>query len=584
MSCVLSLQQAESQVTRPIKTEFKQKGERPALHLHIPPPSGTISTPSQPSSAESPFPYSQDPSTSFFPSTGPPASEGMLRTPGSVSGMEVQGDPFTKMPPQSPHHHYSNPSTPFSQSSSPMHASSGFQMPPGIPQGRPPSLGTLDLQPGTPGTPRRPQPMANDPFLRPQQQQAGGALQEPLAPPESPRLRQGPAAGECFSKPGESPLLSQPPTHFGDLFRVRMEQRQECGMTSSSPASTPGLGQRQDFMGLPSPAPTASMGPRPDFGIGSPASAAVSGFPDGSGHSDVFKAPMTPRMHQGEQVNPLQGYSTPQHPGASPQHHTDQYRQSPSTPFSDPYAQPPLTPRPQSGDSCSPLPQRGLPLDTCSRVPASPQSQGSCQSPLTPGALSNDAYSCQSPVTPRFQSPDPYSRPPSRPQSRDPFAPMHKPPRSTAGEPSYRTSPHVSQPGTPMGDSLPKGPSAQPSFARSPSVGLFPSPQHQTRAVPATYAEAAVHSPSHQPGAPQHAPAMNVNMNSFALRSPDPSFQPQRASLVRMPERREEAPSPQELPDLSLSQDPSLSGLSQLELEKHRQVNQNTEYTFHSVC
>nr|XP_015199931.1 PREDICTED: histone-lysine N-methyltransferase 2D isoform X3 [Lepisosteus oculatus] len=565
--------QAESQVCRPVKMEGR-KGERPNLHLQIPPPpSASLSTPSQPSSAESPFPFPPDPGSAFFPAEGP------LKTPSSG---DSRGDPFAKLPHQSPHSHphpYSNPSTPYSQpASSPLQVapSSGFPPagPQGAPQVRPPSLGSLDPQMGTPGTPRRPQP--TDPFLRPQQQ-LQQTPQEPLAPPESPRSRPG--------GPGDSPLMSPPPAHFGDPFRNQQAPlRQEFGGTpsrspSASSSSPAGLGlQRTDLMGVPSP--HSSSAGRQDFGTGSPA---AMGFPEsgeGKGGTGLFKAPLTPRAHQGEAANPPQGCfptGAPVHPSASPNHPSESYRRSPSTPFSDPYAQPPLTPRPQSGDGCSPVPQRPpLPLqEPYARVPASPQSHSSSsQSPLTPGALSNDAFSVHSPATPRFQSPDPYSRPPSRPQSRDPFAPLHKPPRppsaTAEGNAGYRGSPHLSQPPPPqaVGDPLSGKPPGPPAFSRSPNMGVFPASQSQQRmpfgdAVP-----------------PQPHPQA-LNASGFPSRlQPGPGTpetftpRPPEAPMCRPPERRDDAPAvsnPQELPDLSLGQDPSLVGLSQSELEKHRQ-------------
>lgn len=552
-------QQAESQVCRTVKTEGggRVKGERPNLHLQIPPPSGSASTPSQPSSAESPFPFPPDSASSstFFP-------DGPMKTPGSAA--DARTDPFAKMPPQSPHPH-SQPSTPFSQaSSSPLQATSsgyphsGPQGPP-PPQGRPTSLGPLDMQPGVPGNLRRAQQV--DPFFRPQQQghmpqpQPQPVSQEPLCPPESPRSR---ATGL-----GDSPLFSPPhSTHYVDPLRNQQGvARQEYGSSPSSsavPSSPAGVGQYRADMRAPSPR-SSSTG-RQDVGTGSPAGMLDPG--DG-----LFKAPMTPRMPQGD------GGSGLLPPNASPSHPSEGYRQSPSAPFSDPNAQPPLIPRPQSADSCSPLPQRmALPQqESHPRVPSSPQSQGSSQSPLTPGALSNDGFSVQSPATPRFQSPDPYSRPPSRPQSRDPFATLHKPPRPSSAVPdgsqSFRGSPHPNQqspmpPCSPsMGDPLSGKPPGLPAYSRSPGVGPHQMSQQQVR-IPfgePQSSQAQLQQP--QPVGSDFHPRMPLPpgaQDPTSVRPPDVSQVPAMQTS-------------QDMPDMSVSQDPAFIGLGP-EMDKNKQV------------
>ncbi|KAM9855227.1 histone-lysine N-methyltransferase 2D [Aulostomus maculatus] len=544
--------QAESQVCRPVKTEpGRVKGERPSLHLQIPPPSGSTSISSQPSSAESPFPFPPDSGSSsvFF-------SDGLAKTPGSA---EIRTDPLAKLPPQSPRSH-SHPNTPFSYAgASPIQASSsGYSTsgPQGLPQGRPASLGSFDMQPGTPATSRRAQQV--DPYFRSQLQQQQGHLpqsqqgsQESLGPPESPHSRN---AGL-----GESPIFSPPHNaHYGDPFRTQQGMgRPEYGSApspsavASSPAST---GQYRAEMSAPSPRSSA-LG-RSDLAAGSPAGMLESG--DG-----LFKAPMTPRMHQGEGL----------HPGASPSHLSEGFRQSPSHPFSDPHSQP-LTPRPQSGDSCSLGPQRhpAAQQELCHRVPSSPQSQGSCQSPHTPGGLSNDAYSVQSPATPRFQSPDHCSQPPSRPQSRDPFATIHKPPRPISvapeGTASYKSSPHPNQPppshpnSGSIGDPLSGKPSAPPqSFSHSPSTGGIQITQQQI--VPGQLQQT-------QPQTQQ-----TTVQDTFSSRLGPPSGS-QDLAAVRPPDAPHQAA--QEMPDISAVQDPALVGLSPSEVEKHRQRQRLREF------
>ncbi|XP_030590027.1 histone-lysine N-methyltransferase 2D isoform X2 [Archocentrus centrarchus] len=543
--------QAESQVCRPVKTEQpRAKGERPSLHLQIPPPSGSASVSSQPSSAGSPFPLPPDSGSSsvFF-------SDGPVKTPLSA---EIRTDPLAKLPPQSPHSH-SHPTTPFSNAgASPVQASSsGYSAsgPQGPPQGRPASLGPFDMQPGTPGTPRRAQQV--DPYFRSQLQQQQGLLpqsqqgsQESLGPPESPHSR-GPGLGEsAIFSPSHN-------THYGDPFRTQQGMgRSEYGSSpspsavASSPANT---GQYRADMSAPSPRSSA-VG-RPELSAGSPAGMLESG--DG-----LFKAPLTPRMHQGE--------SGTLHPGASPSHVAEGFRQSPS--HSDPHIQPPVTTRPQSGDNCSIGPQRHpvVQQEQCPRVPSSPQSQGSSQSPHTPGGMSNDAYSVQSPAAPRFQSPDPCSRPPSRPQSRDPFATIHKPPRTPSiapeGTASYKTSPHPNQPPpghTSIGDPLSGKPSVPPTFSRSPSTGGFQITQQQTQMV--------------QQPQPQTHPALSAD--NLTSRVPPPSgAQELPAVHTSDMSNQQPLPGPQEIPDISAVQDPSVVGLSPSELEKHRQRQRLREF------
>ncbi|XP_026188385.1 histone-lysine N-methyltransferase 2D isoform X2 [Mastacembelus armatus] len=538
--------QAESQVCRPVKTESgRVKGERPSLHLQIPPPSGSTSISSQPSSAGSPFHFPPDSGSSsvFF-------SDTPVKTPGSA---EIRTDPLAKLPPQSPLSH-SHPTTPFSNAgASPLQASSsGYSAsgPQGPPQGRSATLCPFDMQPGTPGTPRRAQQV--DPYFRSQLQQQQGHLpqsqqgsQESLGPPESPHSR--------LTGTGESPIFSPPHnTPYGDGFRTQQGMgRPEYGSSpspsavTSSPAST---GQHRADMSAPSPRSSA-IG-RHDLSIGSPAGESV---------DVLFKAPLTPRMHQGE--------GGTFQPGASPSHPSEGYRQSPSHSFSDPHTQAALTSRPQPGDSCSvgaqrhPVSQQEL----APRVPSSPQSQGSSQSPHTPGGLSNDAYSVHSPATPHFQSPDPCSQPPSRPQSRDPFATIHKPPRPPSvapeGSASYKSSPHPNQPPPPhptnssTGDPLAGKMPTPSNFGRSPSTGGFQNPQQQSQMG--------------QVQQPQTQQSMGAE--SFSSRVPPSAGSQEQAVHPPDAPHQPSLPGTPDIPDPSAVQDRALVGLSPSELEKHKQ-------------
>ncbi|XP_055021885.1 histone-lysine N-methyltransferase 2D, partial [Boleophthalmus pectinirostris] len=518
--------QAEIQVCRPVNAEPGQvKGERPSLHLHIPPPSGSTSVSSQPSSAGSPFPFPPGSGSSsvFF-------SDGPVKTPGSA---EIRTDPLSRLPLQSSHS-YTHSSTQFSHSgASPLHApSSGFSSsgPLGTPQGRPASLGPFDMQPGTPGTPRRAQQV--DPYFRSQLQQQHVLLsqsqhgsQESLGPPQSPHSR-GPACGESsvFSPTHNS--------HYGDPFRIQQGTGRTEFHSSPSPSAL-----------VSSPASTGQY--RADLSAASPRPSSVRQDPTGMLESagNLFKAPMTPRMHQGDGGAPQ--------PGASPNHPSEGYRQSSSNTYTEGHGQSPLTPRPQSGDS--PLAQRNTgQLDPCSRVLSSPHSQGSSQSPHTPGALSNEAV--HSPAPPRFQSPDPGSQPPSRPQSRDPFSNVHKPRSSPSeGNVGYKGSPHPNQP-------LPshQGNNSQvDSLCGKPSMTPYSgSPNNSGHSLP-----------------PQHT---QMNQGQLHQPHPHPASACQEGLTVRPADASPQTP-------LSGSQDssqedPALIGLSPSEVEKHKQRQKLREF------
>ncbi|XP_058529753.1 histone-lysine N-methyltransferase 2D isoform X3 [Ochotona princeps] len=479
--------QAESQINRQPKVgDTARKTERPALHLRIPPQQGALGSP-PPAAAP----------TVFLGSPTPPAgmstsADGFLKPPaGTVPGPDSPGELFPKLPPQVPAQVPSQdpfglapayaleprfPVAPPTYPTYPNVAGAPAQSPvPGASTRPGPGLpGEFHVTP--PGTPRH-QPSTPDPFLKPRCPSLDN-----LAVPESPGVGGGKAS---------EPLLSPPP--LGEARKALEVKKEELG------ASSP------------------SYGP-PNLGFVDPSSSG----PHLGGLElkapDVFKAPLTPRASQVEPQSPGLGLRPQEPPPAqalapSPPNHPDIFRPSP---YPDPYAQPPLTPRPQppAPESCCALPPRSLPSDPFSRVPASPQSQSSSQSPLTPRPLSAEAF-CPSPVTPRFQSPDPYSRPPSRPQSRDPFAPLHKPPRPQPSEVAFKAG---SLAHTPLGAggfpaALPSGPAAElhakvpsgqpPNFARSPGTGAFvstPSPMRFT--FPQAAGEPPLKPPVPQPGLP----------------------------------------------------------------------------------
>ncbi|XP_074977783.1 histone-lysine N-methyltransferase 2D isoform X2 [Caretta caretta] len=586
--------QAESQINKQTKGEVLRKPERPALHLRIPPQQGAL-----PGAAGQPVYINS-------PLALPGSTDGFLKSPAGAEAGAESSELSLKLPSQVPSHDpYSmaptyplEPRFPSPLGQSPT-AGAAFQPFPTqqqqqlLPTPRP-ALGPQppEFHPTSPGPPRH-QPSTPDPFLKPRC--LSGSLDN-LSVPGSPGAR-----------PPE-PLLSPPP--FGEQKRSL-----EAG----------GLQVKKE-----------EGGP----GVCSPGYVAAMGYADSPSHlssaelkaADVFKAPLTPRVSQVEPQSPGLAHPHPQALAPSPPSHPDLYRQSPSVScYSDPYAQPPLTPRPQPPESCCALPPRSLPSDPFSRVPASPQSQSSSQSPLTPRPLSNEAC-CQSPVTPRFQSPDPYSRPPSRPQSRDPFAPLHKPPRPQMPDSGFKSIPVSHNP--PAGGGFPpaqpsdphsKGPgSQQPPFARSPGASVFPGAPAQMRfTFPPAVSETLKGSPSHQPhgmnshftssqsvGKPQstnyasspgfhqagsplgpgNCPAETYSLSplrppSVLPQQPPHPQQQQDSSLTYLPragmalpaDKRDEVVSgisalpSRELPELPVSQEGTLGSISQSELEKQRQ-------------
>ncbi|XP_074835657.1 histone-lysine N-methyltransferase 2D [Carettochelys insculpta] len=555
--------QAESQINKQTKVEVLHKPERPSLHLRIPPQQGALpGAPGQPVYIGSPV--------------GQPGSaDGFLKAPADAEAGAEASDLFLKLPPQPPaqvpsHDPYgmapayaleSRFPSPLGQSPT---AGAAFQPFPTQQQQQqqqqllPPSRPALgpqppEFHPTSPGIPRH-QPSTPDPFLKPRC--LSGSLDN-LSVPGSPGAR-----------PPE-PLLSPPP--FGEQKRsleaVGVSGKKEEGGLG---VCSPGYGAAMGYADSPSQLSSAELKA-----------------------ANVFKAPLTPRLAQVEPQSPGLAHSHSQSLAPSPPSHPDLYRQSPSMScYSDTY---PLPARPQPPDSCCPLPARSEPF---SRVPASPQSQSSSQSPLTPRPLSTEA-GCQSPVTPRFQSPDPYSRPPSRPQSRDPFAPLHKPPRPQMPDSAFKSlpDPHAKGPG-----------SQQPPFARSPGASPFPAAPAQMRfTFPPAASEPLKGSPSHGPVNSHFTSGQPLGKPPAASYASSPSFHPAgspaetyslsplrppsvlpqpppdsslayapRAGLALPADKRDEVASgvsalpSRELPELPVSQEP-LSSISQSELEKQRQ-------------
>ncbi|XP_056418192.1 histone-lysine N-methyltransferase 2D isoform X3 [Hyla sarda] len=468
--------QAESQINKQIKVE---KTERPVLQLQIPMHPGSQSGASHDYRGATLAGQNVYMSSGSAMSTSSdlflkPSSAG---TPGAESSAEI----FFKLPPQSPSHEHfpSSPAYsldsryPSSLTQSPVSAG-GFQTLSGAEHqsalNAQNSAPCVEYQPSRASTPH-----PSEPFVKPRY--PTGSLDN-LSLIGSP--------GSRPFQPNESSIKPETmlsPTRYSD------PKRQTDGVL---------LHIKKE-----------------DIGLGSP------GFPHSTGSDgssemkcDVFKAPLTPRMSQLEPHSPAPSHREThmQAQMTSPQHHSEMYRQTSAASYSDPYSQPPLTPRPQSLEGS--LSSRPLPSDPFTRVPTSPQSQGSSHSPLTPRPLSTEAF-CPSPVTPRFQSPDPYSRPPSRPQSRDPFAPPLKPPRPQMMETGFKPTAQLSHstPGnTNYQQSLDVHQKAQVSqqqslFARSPGANVYQSSQNQMCfTFPHSPGDSVKSSPSHQPHAtPTHS-------------------------------------------------------------------------------
>ncbi|XP_077339461.1 histone-lysine N-methyltransferase 2D isoform X2 [Lithobates pipiens] len=459
--------QAESQINKQSKVEGVRKAERPVLQLQMPlqPGSQTAVNPDY-----RPGTSGQD----LFISSGSAVSTSsdlfLKPTSASTPGTESSNDMFFKLPPQSPSQEHF-PTSP-AYSLDPRYPSSVTQSPA--------SGGGFQTLSGT-------------------------ELQNSL---NTQNTTQSMEYQTCHSSTPHHQTESfiQPRYSTGSLDNLSLV---------GSPGSRPC--QQSEIKIEPMMSPTRYIDPKrqTDGGlqlkkddVGSPSFSHCAGS-DGTNEMkcDVFKAPLTPRMSQMEPHSPAPSHRDAhmQAQVASPQHHSEMYRQTSTTPYTDPYSQPPLTPRPQPVEGI--LASRPLSSDPFTRVPTSPQSQGSSQSPLTPRPLSTEAF-CPSPVTPRFQSPDPYSRPPSRPQSRDPFAPPHKPPRPSVMDGGFKPAAQISHASgsTNYSQSMDAHTKVQASqqqaslFSRSPGANVYQSSQNQSCfTFPHSPGDGVKSSPSHQP-------------------------------------------------------------------------------------
>ncbi|KAG8452374.1 hypothetical protein GDO86_004250 [Hymenochirus boettgeri] len=587
--------QAENQINKQSKGDCVPKIERPVLQIQIPGQSGGVSE------FRTGVPAAKD---SCVSSGSRLSTSSDLFLKPSSAGADSPSDVFFKLPTPSPSQdNFTNSSAytldPRYQSSigqSP--ASCGaFQTIAGV-ENHPchnthHTTQNLDYQISHPSTPHR-QPHTPEPFIKPRYP-TGSLDNLTLVGSPTARVNQ---SSENSSKPAE-PMLS--PSRYGDL------KRQADGILhqiKKEDAGSPGFVHN-----------------------------AISVEGTMEMKCDVFKAPLTPRMAQIEPHSPASSHREAHihTPVMSPQHHSDLYRPPSTAPYTDPYSQPPLTPRPQTSEGSCTLTPRSLSSDSFTRVPTSPQSQASSQSPLTPRPLSAEAF-CQSPVTPRFQSPDPYSRPPSRPHSQDPFAPMHKPSRPQVSEQGFKPAAQLSH-STSVGLSFQVSQEVHPKitvnqqqssvFARSPGASVLPnsqtplcftfphspgdvksSPSHQPSFPSSHSTNSSFHpnkpqsyqSPSnYTPLHPSSSPHSSGNSSTSEIYAQSPhrppsvlpqetTYQPtatsQRQGLISPSEKQKEeisvisnsiASTAKEVQELQNTSEPALSSLSQTELERQRQ-------------
>ncbi|XP_035272042.1 histone-lysine N-methyltransferase 2C isoform X3 [Anguilla anguilla] len=209
-----------------------------------------------------------------------------------------------------------------------------------------------------------------------------------------------------------------------------------------------------------------------------------------SGSVSLFKAPMPPPQSQ----DPFgSAPSTPRRPAV------DSYEKPgfSQNEDSDPYAHPPLTPRPSMNDSFSTPPRMARhPQGTLFSAPL-PMSRHPHRDPFT-----------QTPSTPRpdysQQSPDPYAQPPGTPRpSVDPYAlppgtprPPVDPYAQPPGTPRPSVDPYAQPPGTPRPS---VDPYAQPPGTPRPSADPYGQPPGTPRPDPDPY--------SQQPFTPRLTPA-----------------------------------------------------------------------------
>ncbi|XP_063075726.1 histone-lysine N-methyltransferase 2C isoform X2 [Engraulis encrasicolus] len=283
-----------------------------------------------------------------------------------------------------------------------------------------------------------PTSMSSDPYAKmpdtPRPVTSGDPFLKPMGPPRASPSMEG---RHMIGSPGHDPFSR--PSQRREIYQRAMQNRMILPDSCSRPLLTPIPGSNE------------------------------------SGSVQLFKAPMPP----GQAQDPYGGM----HPGQ---------RRPGGDPFDraqdDPYAQPPLTPRPGMGQEFA-SPQR--PSRQPHQFPQpGPVMRQSAQNPYVhapptprPDYSQYDPYA-QAPGTPRPMT-EPYALPPGTPRphdhqyspSSDPYS--HAPSTPRPGprvSPSHTMDPYAQQPGTPhpgVGDRFPKSPSYQRSadpYAQQPGT------------------------------------------------------------------------------------------------------------------
>ncbi|KAG9356115.1 hypothetical protein JZ751_000959 [Albula glossodonta] len=335
-----------------------------------------------------------------------------------------------------------------------------------------------------PDTPRPVPP--GDPFLKPM-----GPPRQSLGPEQQGRHTMGSMAGDTFVRPALR----------NEVYQRMSQNRMILSDPYSRPLLTPIPGSNESgsvpLFKMPMPPPQSQD-------------------PYGSGHSGPRRGPINPYERPSMGPTPQDGFSQNQ--------------------MNDPYAHPPLTPRPMN-DSF-PNPQRMLrhPQGNPFPQPGSrePQRDPYAHAPSTPrpdySQSMPDPYA-QPPGTPRPSS-DPYAQPPGTPRpSSDPYAQM-------PGTPRPQPDPYSQPPGTPRPQS---DPYAQPPGTPRPSSSPYPQPPSANPRPMASeqYLQQPQHppnrkqSPSHSadpyaqpPGTPRPMSGERFSKSPGCQRSSDPYAHP----------------------------------------------------------
>ncbi|XP_030629549.1 histone-lysine N-methyltransferase 2C [Chanos chanos] len=347
-----------------------------------------------------------------------------------------------------------------------------------------------------------------------------------------------------------------------------------------------------------------------------------------SGSVQVFKAPMPPHQTQDSYLgtHSRRASGDPFDRPALPQRPSDGFSQNQQ---SDPYAQPPLTPRPAMSDgyvnqSKLARPPQGHPFaqpgpmarhpasNPYSHAPSTPRPEYSqcdpySQPPGTPMPMSNPC--ARIPGTPRphdpypqsvsTQSPstDPYSQPPLTPRpaimNQPPQHPQQQPPNRILS-PSMSADPYAQPPGTPhpgMAERFPRSPGRQ----RNPDP--YALPPGTPRPIAAEPLTPSIESPqsllndpyAHPPGTPRPT-STGHGMRHGLMSNQDPFSPPQvriQDSFANPTVHSSQTPKHLGMSDENVSQSPSShpnqtpvhDPFEQTPMTAHHQTTENREET-----